>query len=115
MQNDFLDDAIYCLRRASRALRSSMDRDNFYDAITYFAFGMEKLFKAIVHDVNPVFLLEGAGFENAVGLSPRRFFVGRIYSAQTLGRDQRARNSTINLSPLRQSVQLPERKTQQNR
>jgi hypothetical protein len=66
VHNPFLEDAIYCLRRASKALRVGMDRDSFYDAAIYYAFGMEKLFKAIVHDVNPVFLLEGSGFENAV-------------------------------------------------
>ena len=66
MENPFLEDAIYCLRRASRALSVGMDRDSFYDAALYYAFGMEKLFKAIVYSVNPVFLLESNGFENAV-------------------------------------------------
>ena len=64
--NPFVEDALYCLRRASRAMGSDKCRDAFYDAAIYYAFGMEKLLKAIIHDVNPVFLLESAGFENAV-------------------------------------------------
>ena len=43
-----------------------MNRDLFYDAAIYFGFGAEKLCKAIIHDVNPVFLLESNGFDNAV-------------------------------------------------
>jgi hypothetical protein len=61
--NPFLEDAHYCLRRASRALCASKDRNSFYDAAIYYAFGMEKLLKAIVHKVNPVFLLESLKFE----------------------------------------------------
>lgn len=64
--NPFIEDGIYCLRRASRAFQENMDRDLFYDAAIYFAFGVEKLCKAIVHEVNPVFLLETHSFENAV-------------------------------------------------
>jgi hypothetical protein len=64
--NPFIEDGVYCLRRASRALQDKMDRDLFYDAALYYAFGVEKLCKAIVHAVNPVFLLESHGFENAV-------------------------------------------------
>jgi len=48
------------------ALQERMHRDLFYDAAIYYAFGVEKLCKAIVHDVNPLFLLETHSFENAV-------------------------------------------------
>ena len=68
MHNHFLADAIYCLRRASRALSDQMNRDALYDATTYFAFGIEKLCKAVVHDVNPLFLLESPKIENAAAL-----------------------------------------------
>ena len=66
LHNPFIEDGIYCLRRASRALQEKMNRDLFYDAAIYYAFGVEKLCKAIIHEVNPVFLLEKDGFENAV-------------------------------------------------
>lgn len=68
MTNAFLDDAVYCLRRASRALSDDMGRDQLYDATIYYAFGIEKVCKAIVHDVNPVFLLENPKFENAAAV-----------------------------------------------
>ena len=42
-----------------------MNRDLIYDAAIYYAFGVEKLCKAILHQVNPVFLLSSNGFENA--------------------------------------------------
>lgn len=64
-ENPFIEDGVYCLRRASVALQEKMDRDRFYDAAIYYAFGVEKLCKAIVHYVNPVFLLETTSFEAA--------------------------------------------------
>jgi hypothetical protein len=66
LENPFVEDGAYCLRRASVALQVRMDRDRFYDAAIYYAFGVEKLCKAIVHNVNPVFLLETTKFEDAV-------------------------------------------------
>jgi hypothetical protein len=66
IDNPFVHDGIYCLKRAARALKERMDRDSLYDSAIYYAFGVEKLCKAIVHDVNPVFLLESHGFDNAI-------------------------------------------------
>lgn len=66
IDNEFVHDGIYCLGRAATALSERMDRDAFYDAAIYYVFGVEKLCRAIVHDVNPVFLLENAGFDNAI-------------------------------------------------
>jgi hypothetical protein len=65
LDNPFIEDGVYCLHRASAALQRKMDRDRFYDAAIYYAFGVEKLCKAIVHNVNPVFLLETTSFEAA--------------------------------------------------
>jgi hypothetical protein len=92
MDNAYLEDAIYCLRRASGALRPQMSRDGFYDAAIYYAFGMEKLFKAIVHDVNPVFLLETHSFENAASV----LYGGRlIESARKKTEDKGGNRSLI--------------------
>ncbi len=89
MENPFLDDAIYCLRRASKALCLLRNRDSFYDAAIYYAFGMEKLFKAIIHDVNPVFLLEGSGFENAISA---------LYDSRLIERSRKKADKDVNRS-----------------
>jgi hypothetical protein len=68
MFNSFLTDATFCFKRASVTLGGHMELPELYDATVYYAFGIEKLCKAIVHDVNPVFLLENQKFENAAAI-----------------------------------------------
>ena len=93
MDNHYLADALYCLRRASRALSDQMNRDGLYDATTYFAFGIEKLCKAVVHDINPLFLLESPKFENASAL----LYANRVRESarEKLGKQQDELNRSL--------------------
>jgi hypothetical protein len=63
--NKYFTDAIYWLKRVAVLLDDVMTQDQLNDAIIYFAFGVEKIFKAVLWDVNPLFLLEKPVFENA--------------------------------------------------
>ena len=69
--NAYFSDAQHWLRRASNALllcEHGGTDENLHDAIIFFAFGVEKLFKGILWDVNPLFIMENPGFENACGV-----------------------------------------------
>lgn len=69
--NDYFDDARYWLRRASLSLASSVRDDDdelLHDSVLFFAFGVEKVFKGILWNVNPLFTIEKPGFANACGV-----------------------------------------------
>ncbi len=69
--NDYFTDARYWLRRAAASLASSErddDDDLLHDAVLFFAFGVEKVFKGILWNVNPLFTLEKPDFGNACGV-----------------------------------------------
>ncbi|MFO0824976.1 MAG: hypothetical protein U0792_17955 [Gemmataceae bacterium] len=69
--NDYFTDATYWLRRAATTLAAN-ERDaavdNIHDAVIDFAFGIEKLLKGILWNVNPLFIFETPSFENACGV-----------------------------------------------
>lgn len=94
--NKYLDDALYNLRRASRALSDDMGKDELCDAIVYFAFGIEKVCKAVVHDVNPVLLLEARSPENVVAV----LYADRLRpGARALEGKEKANQSLIPFQP----------------
>lgn len=69
--NEYLKDATHWLRRASEALgrvESDPSHDRVHDATLFFAFGIEKMFKGILWDINPLFIMEETGFANACGV-----------------------------------------------
>jgi len=66
--NEFLKDALSNLRRASALLAGDQSEEAVQNAILQFAFGVERIFKSIVSDVNPLFILEREKFENALGV-----------------------------------------------
>jgi len=66
--NPYLEDAIACMKRASRHFSLDEKLDDLCDALIYYTFGLERLFKGILYEVNPLFILESPDFENAVRL-----------------------------------------------
>jgi hypothetical protein len=77
-----------------------MGRDDLYDGIVYFSFGIEKLCKAVVHDVSPVLLLEAQSPDNAIGV----LFRDRLLPAARHLVDKRKPNP--NLIPFQASMLL---------
>lgn len=66
--NEYVGDAMYHLKRAAGLLSERMASAEVQDAVMQFAFGVEKMFKGIVAHVNPLFVYEAAGFDNALGV-----------------------------------------------
>jgi hypothetical protein len=66
--NEYLENALHHLRRASALLADNMTEDDVHDAVIQFGFGIEKLCKSILFGVNPVYLLESPGFDNSINV-----------------------------------------------
>lgn len=66
--NHYDADAIHCVRRAASSLVSLEPARDVVDAVIYFSFGIEKLFKSILYRVNPLFILEKPDFKAGVRL-----------------------------------------------
>jgi hypothetical protein len=67
--NDFAEDAVHFFKRAAKLILDRANYDNdLHDGILFFAFGAERFFKSILHDINPVFVLEKQDFENAIAI-----------------------------------------------
>jgi hypothetical protein len=69
MANEYLADAKYCMKRASAHLiKDEVSTEALHDVLLYFSLGVERLFKAILHEINPIFVLESQDFENAASV-----------------------------------------------
>lgn len=66
--NEFFNDATYNFNRCAKLLKEGMAKGEIEDALMQFAFGVERVFKGIVFDVNPLFVMENGSFENALGV-----------------------------------------------
>ncbi|MCH8823028.1 MAG: hypothetical protein IH984_05915 [Planctomycetes bacterium] len=90
--NAFFTDATYNLNRAAALLDQKMDNDQVEDATMQFAFGIERIFKGIIHDVNPLLLLESAKIENAISVLYRDKMIPKHREKA----DKEARSKRIN-------------------
>ena len=73
--NDFFEGAVYNFRRASGLIKPKMRREEIEDAVLFFAFGVERVFKGIAHDINPMFVYESDGFDNMLSVLYREHLV----------------------------------------
>jgi hypothetical protein len=73
--NEFLEDAAYNFRRASGLIKPKMKREEIEDAVVLFAFGVERVFKGIAHDINPMFVYENDSFDNMLSVLYRECLV----------------------------------------
>ena len=65
--NSYVEDGVYWLSRASAAERLRRPRPG-QRLETFFAFGVEKLVKGILYDVNPLFIFSDPSIENVAGI-----------------------------------------------
>lgn len=79
--NEYIEDGVFFLKRASSQLHGSGERETLVDVLLNYALGMERLFKGILHKVNPLFVLEKPDFDSAVKL---------LYRDQLIGKRKRA-------------------------
>jgi len=62
----FLDEAIEDLSRAADVIDKQMTDEQIFDSALFFAFGVERLFKAMLVEVNPLYILDDPSFENSM-------------------------------------------------
>jgi len=67
-KNAYIKTALYFLGRAANCIRLDMSNEHVYDATLLFGIGVERLCHAILHDINPAFVIEGYTTELAVQL-----------------------------------------------
>lgn len=67
-QNHYIRDASEIFKSISRDLvQENLKTDlDYRKAVTFFAFGLEKLFKGILYDINPAFTLKNLSFDSAL-------------------------------------------------
>ena len=76
--NQYLDDAKYNFKRCASILDGdTMSREQIEDAVLFFAFAVERAFKATLHDVNSLFVLEGDSFDDAFHVLYRKRLHGK--------------------------------------
>lgn len=63
--NEYLISAKAFLNRCTPLVSDSLTKSQIIDAIIFFAFGMERIFKGILWDINPSFVLCDPNFKNA--------------------------------------------------
>jgi len=63
--NEYLISAKTFLNRCTPLIGDSITNPQVIDAIIFFAFGMERIFKGILSEVNPTFILSDPSFKNA--------------------------------------------------
>jgi len=64
--NVYLSDGIRNLRRASHIINCMMSEEEVEDATLFFAFGMERMCKGLLFEINPSFILDVAKFADVV-------------------------------------------------
>ena len=73
--NEFFENAVYNFSRASGLIKPKMQREEIEDAVVFFAFGVERVFKGIAHDINPMFVYESDSFDNMLSVLYREHLV----------------------------------------
>lgn len=68
MDNEYLKDAAFFLRKTSAAIEEDMKKEIIIDALLFFALGMERILKGILFNLNPVYVYKIQDFKNTVSL-----------------------------------------------
>jgi hypothetical protein len=66
--NPYREDYDLFLRYALKAVKVRMDSPEIMMGLLSFALGFERLFKAILHDINPLYVLKDDSFKNSVAV-----------------------------------------------
>jgi hypothetical protein len=66
--NPYREDYDLFLRYALKAMKVRMDSPEIMMGLLSFALGFERLFKAILHDLNPLYVLKEDSFKNSVSV-----------------------------------------------
>lgn len=69
-RNEFYKDAFSLLKKVAKNIADGklQDDESVIENVLFFAIGVEKMLKAIIYDINPLFILENPDFKNSVPL-----------------------------------------------
>lgn len=94
--NNFTADGVRFLNRASGFIDALREWHDLADAVVYYSFGIERLAKGVLYDINPLFVLEKPDFEVAVQL----LYLDRLVTKRRKGAEAEAKkrkNSDIHV------------------
>ena len=63
--NEHLKDSLVFLKKYNTLISSEMDKEQVIEAILHLAIGIERILKAILWDINPVYVLKDLSFKNS--------------------------------------------------
>ena len=94
--NEYFQDAAYFSSRCRQILDPAMSKDAIFDAILYFAFCAERLFKGVLLDIDPRMTLENSKEDNCFAVLYRELLIPSF--ATTIDKSlkgERPNNNTI--------------------
>jgi hypothetical protein len=99
--NEYLKDASFFLRRAAGLIEEGMPREKTIEASLHFAFGMERLLKSILFDLNPIYVYKSQEFKNTAPLLYRDRLLPNASHNREIAKEPDADVLTFKLSLLR--------------
>lgn len=96
-RNEFHKDAFTLLKKVAKEIADEQltTDQKVIDSVLFFAIGIEKLLKAMIYDVNPLFILETPDFKNAVPI---------LYDTQIKDKSEIAKNPNEDVIAFHSSV-----------
>lgn len=90
--NTFLVDGVTNLKRSSAIINFEMSADDTCDAVLYFAFGVERLCKGLLFDVNPALILAFGKYADLVKLCYMENVIDQNFISQNQSKGVQAAN-----------------------
>jgi len=96
-RNEFHKDAFILLKKVAKEIADEelTNDQKVIENVLFFAIGIEKLLKAMIYDINPLFILETPDFKNAVPL---------LYDSQIKDKSEIAKNPNEDVIAFHSSV-----------
>jgi len=105
MTNEYIVDAGLFLQNAASKIKASMKKSEVILAAQSFAFGLERILKGILFEINPVYVLVEPKFENSLSIFYKSKLIANKESQKELAKNPNADVLTFKKSLLRaQSV-----------
>jgi len=103
MDNEFIKDGSFFLRKASEliASRDTLSRLDIVEGILFFSLGMERLLKGILYNLNPIYVLKSQDFKNSVSIFYGDNLLPNFKHNQEIAKSPNADVLTFKLSLLR--------------
>lgn len=103
MTNEFLNDASFFLQRASKVIisKKEIEKGGVIEGILFFALGMERVLKAILFNLNPVYVYKSQEFKNSIYLLYKDHLLPNFQKNKEIARSPDADVLTFKLSLLR--------------